>query len=275
MNIDIDSIVNLISFYGLRILGALTIFIIGKWAAGMIVKVIRSNMEKRETDPVLISFISSLTSGILMVLIIITALGTLGVETTSFAAVIAAAGLAIGLALQGSLSNFASGVLIIMFRPFRVGDFVEAGGTMGVVDEVGILFTILKTPDNKKIISPNAAVMGGNITNFSAHETRRVDMTFGVGYGDDLDKVEQVILKVLSEDPRILTDPAPTVAVSEHGESSVNFVVRPWAKTADYWGVFFDIHKKMKQRFDEEGISIPFPQRDLHIVENQTKSASA
>lgn len=268
---DID--VNKYLDYATNLLAALAIFIIGKWITGWIVKLIRVAMEKRKTDPVLVSFISSLAQGALLALVVITALGTLGVQTTSFAALIAAAGLAIGLALQGSLSNFASGVLIILFRPFKVGDFIDAGGTMGIVEEVGILFTILKTPDNKKIIAPNTALMGGVITNFSANPTRRVDMTFGVSYSDDLDKVEQTIKSVILGDARILEDPAPQVAVISHGDNSINFVCRPWVKKEDYWDVLFDTHKKIKQRFDEEGISIPFPQRDIHIVEDKTKSS--
>lgn len=272
---NVDNLIETATYYGVRIVGALLIFLIGKWIAGLIVKVLRGAMEKRQTDPVLVSFISSLVSGVLIVLIVITALGTLGVQTTSFAAVIAAAGLAIGLALQGSLSNFASGVLMILFRPFNVGDFIDAGGTMGIVEEVGILFTILKTPDNKKIIAPNSALMGGIITNYSANPTRRVDLTFGVSYSDDLDKVETLLKRILAEDERILPDPEPVVAVSAHADNSVNFVVRPWVKKEDYWGVYFDTHKKVKQRFDAEGISIPFPQRDIHIVEDATKGKTA
>jgi len=202
-----------------------------------------------------------------MVFVFIAALGTLGVETASFAAVIAAAGLAVGFALQGSLSNFAAGVMLIIFRPFKAGDFVEAGGAMGAVEAVNIFNTIMKSPDNKKVIIPNSKITGDSIVNYSAQDTRRVDMVFGIGYDDDIRKAKSTLEQILASDERVLKDPAPTVAVSELADSSVNFVVRPWVKTADYWGVFFDITEKVKLTFDEQGISIPFPQRDIHMFQ--------
>ena len=222
-------------------------------------------MEKANVDAVLVGFLSNIVFYLLMVAVLITAVSQLGIQTTSFVAVLGAAGLAVGLALQGSLSNFSSGVLIILFRPFKVGDFVEAGGVTGVIDEIGILVTELHTPDNKGIIVPNSQIMGGHIVNFNAHETRRCDMVFGIGYGDDIDKAKGILLDILNSDERVLKDPAPVVTVSALADSSVNFNVRPWVKASDYWGVFFDTHEQVKKRFDAEGVSIPFPQRDVHI----------
>jgi small conductance mechanosensitive channel len=266
---QIDSIINFVTFYGLKVLTALLIFIVGKWIAGIIRKMLRKGMEKGKVDAALVGFLSSIAYYLLLVVVVITAISQVGVQTTSFVAVLGAAGLAIGFALQGSLSNFASGVLIILFRPFKVGDFVEAGGVMGVVDEIGILVTEMHTPDNKGIIVPNSQVMGGHIVNFNKHETRRCDMTFGIGYGDSIDKAKQILTSIIEADERCLKDPAPTIAVSEHGESSVNIVCRPWVKGSDYWGVLFDTHEAVKKRFDEEGVSIPFPQRDVHIFQEK------
>ncbi|MFO7725411.1 MAG: mechanosensitive ion channel, partial [Oceanipulchritudo sp.] len=183
--------------------------------------------------------------------------------------VLGAAGLAVGLALQGSLSNFASGILIILFRPFKIGDFVEVGGVMGVVDEIGILMTEMHTVDNKGIVMPNAEIMNGHIVNFNARDTRRLDMTFGISYGDDIDKAKAILTDIIESDERCLKDPAPTIAIAELGDSSVNFVVRPWVKGTDYWGVLFDVHETVKKRFDAEGVSIPFPQRDVHLYQEK------
>jgi len=200
-----------------------------------------------------------------MLFVIIAAINQIGVQTTSLIAVMGAAGLAVGLALQGSLANFASGVLIVMFRPYRVGDFVEAAGIAGVVLQVQILTTILKTGDNKQIIVPNGAITSGNIVNYSTKPTRRVDLVLGVGYDDDLKQARQLIDKMLEEHELVLKDPAPTVGVLELADSSVNFAVRPWVNTADYWTVYFDLHEQFKLRCDAAGISIPFPQRDVHL----------
>ncbi len=205
---------------------------------------------------------------ILMVVVVIAAVGALGVQTTSFIAILGAAGLAVGLALQGSLSNFASGVLIIIFRPYKVGDWIEGAGISGAVVDVQILTTILKTGDNKQIIVPNSQIMDSIITNYSANDTRRVDMVVGVSYADDVDKVRAALEDLITAEERILDDPAPTIAVSELADSSVNFVVRPWVKTADYWGVKFDLTEAIKKRFDQDGISIPFPQRDVHLYKH-------
>jgi len=250
---------------GKAILMALIIFVVGKWIAGAIKNKLRSTMEKRNVDPALISFGTSIIYYVLMIAVVLAAVQQVGFQTTSLVAVLGAAGLAVGLALQGSLSNFASGVLIIMFRPFKIGDFIDAGGQAGVVQEIGVLVTIMKTPDNKKIIQPNSAIMSGAIVNVTANDTRRVDMTVGVSYSDDLDKVQNIILDVLNADSRVLQDPAPQVVVAEMADSSVNFNVRPWCATGDYCGVFFDFQKTIKQRLDQEGVSIPFPQQDVYM----------
>mgnify|MGYP003299461943 FL=1 len=194
----------------------------------------------------------------------------LGVQTASFVAVIGAAGLAVGLALQGSLSNFAAGILLILFKPFKVGNFVKAGGEAGVIVEVGIFTTELKTPDNVQIIIPNSTIMGSAITNVSAHPTRRIDMTLGVGYDDDLNKAKQIIEDLLAADERVLKDPVATIAVANLGDSSVEFVIRPWVNSADYWAVKFDFTKAVKEKFDAEGISIPYPQSDVHVFQEKS-----
>ncbi|MBK6487168.1 MAG: mechanosensitive ion channel [Gemmatimonadetes bacterium] len=251
--------------YGLRVVAAILILVVGLWLARKVQTLSVAALEKRGTDATLVGFLSSLVYGAFVVFIVIAAVGKLGVQTTSFVAVIGAAGLAVGLALQGSLSNFASGVLLIIFKPFKAGDLIKAGGETGTVVVVGILTTELKTPDNVQIIMPNSAVMGGSITNIFAHPTRRVDMTVGVGYGDDLNKAKQVIERLLAEDDRVLKDPPAVVAVANLGDSSVDFVVRPWVNSSDYFGVKFDFTKAVKEAFDAEGISIPFPQRDVHV----------
>jgi small conductance mechanosensitive channel len=256
--------------YGTKILGALIVLIIGFWVAKMIKKGITKLMEKRGVDATLISFVSSLLYVVMKIFVIVAALEKLNIRTTSFIAILGAAGLAIGLALQGSLANFAAGVLMIIFKPIKVGDFVEAGGAVGSVEEIGIFTTILKSPDNKKIIIPNAGVTGGNITNFNVNGTRRVDLVAGIGYSDDIDKAKKVLEEIIAADSRILKDPAPQIAMSEMADSSVNFVVRPWVKPDDYWGVFFDTTETIKKKFDEAGISIPFPQRDVHLYEHKS-----
>jgi len=229
-------------------------------------------MTKSEVDKTLGTFVANLLRMGLMVFVIIAAINQLGVQTTSLIAVIGAAGLAVGLALQGSLSNFAAGVLIVLFRPYKVGDWIEGAGISGAVESVQILTTILKTGDNKRIIVPNSQIMGSTITNYSANDTRRVDLTVGVSYSDDLDKVRSEIKQLVDADDRILEDPACTIAVSALADSSVNFVVRPWVNTADYWGVYFDLTENIKKRFDEVGISIPFPQQDVHIYNDAARA---
>lgn len=250
---------------GINIAIALAIFYVGKLVVSLVVRGIRKVMQAQEVDKTLETFIANLVRMVLMVVVIIAAIGQIGIQTTSFIAIFGAAGLAVGLALQGSLSNFASGVLIVLFRPYRVGDFVEAAGIAGSVVEVQILTTVLKTGDNKQIIVPNSQIMDSIITNYSANPTRRVDMVVGVSYDDDLDKVRATLEELIAADDRILDDPAPTIAVSELADSSVNFVVRPWVNSADYWGVMFDLTEAIKKRFDKEGISFPFPQQDVHV----------
>ncbi len=237
----------------------------GIWLAKQIKKYIVLIMERRNIDALLASFTSNITYVALVAFVIIAALSKLGIQTTSFVAIIGAAGLAVALSLQGSLANFASGVMIIAFRPFKVGDFIEAGGVAGVVEGIQIFSTQMRTGDNKEIIIPNSNITGSNITNYSAKDTRRVDMIFGIGYDDDIKKAKAVLTELIESDERILKEPAALVAVSELGDSSVNFVVRPWVNSADFWGVKFDFTEAVKLRFDQEGISIPYPQQDVHL----------
>ncbi|MDH3892907.1 MAG: mechanosensitive ion channel [candidate division Zixibacteria bacterium] len=253
--------------FGPKVIGALAIIILGRIGVGIVAGIIRRLMARAQVDETLTKFVVSLTRIALLVFVFIAALGTLGFETTSFVAVIGAAGLAVGFALQGSLANFASGVMLVIFRPFSVGDYVEAGGQSGAVEEIHIFSTVLRTPDNKKVIIPNSRITGDNIVNYSAKDTRRVDLVFGIGYGDDLLKAKRILERIIADDSRILKDPGPTIAVLELADSSVNFAVRPWVKTADYWSVLFDITEKVKLTFDGEGISIPFPQQDVHMYQ--------
>ena len=255
--------------WGLNILFALLIFIVGKYLVGVITRLVKKLMEKAHMDKILVNFIGSIIKTVLFLFVVIAALDQLGVNTTSLIALIGAAGLAIGLALQGSLQNLASGVMLIVFRPFKDGDFVEAGGTMGVVEEIGIFTTRMRTGDNKEVIVPNGQIFGGIITNYSKRDTRRVDMVFGIGYGDDIRKAKEVITSIIEADERILKDPAPLIAVGELADSSVNFNVRPWVKSGDYWSVYFDLNEKIKMAFDDNGISIPFPQMDVHIEKSE------
>ena len=251
--------------FGINLIVAIVIFYVGRMAARAVQRGVRKMMRAQEVDMILETFIGNLIYWGLMVVVIIAAIGKIGIQTTSLIAIMGAAGLAVGLALQGSLSNFAAGVLIVIFRPYRVGDWVEAAGISGAVEQVQILTTILRTGDNKQIIVPNSQIMDSIITNYSANDTRRVDLTIGVSYEDDLDKVRETIQALVDADDRILKDPACTSAVAALADSSVNFTVRPWAKTSDYWGVMFDLTEAIKKRFDQEGISFPFPQQDVHL----------
>jgi len=248
-----------------NIITAAAILFIGWKTAKIIRNLIVKLMEKNKVDNILISFSSNVAYVALVAFVIIAALGQLGVQTTSFIAIIGAAGLAIGLSLQGSLSNFASGVMIIFFRPFKVGDFIEAAGVSGVVEGIQIFSTQMRTGDNKAIIVPNSNITGGNITNYSAKEEKRIDLVFGIGYEDDLKKAKSILQDLIKKEKRVLKDPESVIAVSELADSSVNFVVRPWVKTEDYWGVYFDLTEAVKLRFDKEGISIPYPQQDVHM----------
>jgi small conductance mechanosensitive channel len=260
-----DLAISFMSEYGMKIIGALLIFIIGKWAARTITKIVVAVMRKNKIDETLVSFIESIIYIILLIVVVLASLNALGVQTTSFVAILGAAGLAIGLALQGTLGNVGSGVLLISFRPFKVGDFVTVGGETGTVASISIFATTLHTLDNKVVTVPNSGVTNGNITNFSAKEIRRIDLTFGIGYGDDLRKAKTVLEDIMKDDERVLSDPEPFVGVLELGDSSVNFVFRPWVQSDDYWDVYFDMHEKVKLAFDEQGISIPFPQMDVHL----------
>lgn len=257
------------AFYGLKIVAAIIVLIVGRWIAKAIRKLVKKILIKRNIDPTLISFVGNLAYIALLTFVIIAALAQLGIQTTSFIAVIGAAGLAVGLALQGGLANFAAGFLMIVFRPFKVGHFIEGAGATGIVEEIHIFTTQLRTPDNKTVIIPNAKLMGDNIINYSAKDTRRVDLVVGVSYTDDLQKVKQVLQDIVKKDSRILQDPASMIAVKELADSSVNFVVRLWVKTEDYWDVYFDTTENVKKRFDAEGISIPFPQQDVHLYEHK------
>lgn len=262
-----DKIQGYIQEYALPVLFAIIIFVLGAWAAKLVRKLVRKVMARRELDPIVIGFVANFAYIALMVFVVLAALERVGVKTTSFVAIIGAAGLAIGLALQGSLANFAAGFLMVIFRPFKKGDYIEAGGTAGVVDEIQVFSTVLNTPDNCRVVVPNSKIMSDIITNYSAMETRRLDLVFGVGYSDDLRKVKAVLQEVADSDERVLRDPAPLIVVSELADNSVNLIMRVWVKSPDYWGFKFDTTEKVKLRFDEEGISIPFPQRDVHLYQ--------
>ncbi len=251
--------------YGPSLVGALLILSLGWLGTRIAVALLRHALRRARLDETLTRFGCSIARVVLLAMVGIAVLERLGVDTTSFVAVLAAAGLAVGLAFQDSLSNFASGVLLIVFRPFKVGDFVEAGGTSGTVEEIQIFTTVLKTPDNKRVIVGNSSITGSTITNYSANETRRVDLVFGIGYRDDIARARDIIRRILDADERVLEDPAPAIFVLQLGESSVDLAVRPWARGGDYWGVHADVTERVKLAFDEAGISIPFPQTDVHL----------
>lgn len=267
--IDLAGLVDQVKDFAIEkgpgVIGALVTLIIGLWVVKKITGGVRKAIGKSNVDAMLGNFLGGIVGIILKVVLIIAVLGMVGVETTSFAAILAAAGFAIGMALSGTLGNFASGVMILLFRPFKNGDFVEAGGHAGVIEEISVFMTKMRTGDNKQILIPNSSVTGGSITNYSTKETRRVDLTVGIGYDDDIKKTHDVLNRILGEKDYVLKDPAWTVAVSELGDNSVNFVVRPWVKSADYWTAYFDLTETIKLTFDAEGISFPYPQRDVHL----------
>ena len=269
MDFDFQTIITSIGKYldqkWPAVLGAVIILIVGRWLAKFVSKLIGEALIRAKLDPTLTNFIKHLCRIAILVFVVIAAMGVLGIDTASFAVVIGAAGLAIGLALQGSLSNFAAGVLLVIFKPFKVGDFVELAGKMGTVKEIQIFNTIINSPDNVRIIIPNGQVTGTNIMNFTVNGTRRIDLVIGVSYEDDLKKTHDVIEKIITGDDRVLKEPAYTIAVSELADSSVNFVVRPWVNAVDYWAVRFDLIEKIKLALDKNGITIPFPQRDVHM----------
>ncbi len=251
--------------YGVKILIAAITLLAGLWAISLLSKALSRLMERRNVDVSLRGFLKSLMSISLKAMLFITVIGMAGIQMTSFVAILGAAGLAVGMALSGTLQNFAGGVMILIFKPFKVGDFIEAQGYAGIVSEIQIFITILKTPDNKTILIPNGGLATGSMINYSSEETRRVDFSFGIAYGDSFDQAKSVILKMIAEDVRILNDPAPFVALGSLGDSSVNITVRVWTKTTDYWNVFFDLNEKVYKRFPKEGLNIPFPQMDVHL----------
>lgn len=261
----LETLRELVTTWGIKAVGALVVLILGLIAAKWIRASLRSALIKRNVDDTLVPFLSSLVYYLVLAFVVIAVLGMFGIEATSMVAVLGAAGLAVGLAMQGTLSNFAAGVMLLVFRPFKVGDFVDAGGVAGSVVEIAIFSSTLHSPDNVRITVPNSSIYGAVIKNFSANDTRRNDMTIGIGYGDDIATAIAVLQKCLDEDERVLKDPAPVIAVSELGDSSVNLVVRPWCAKEDYWGLRFDLTRKMKEEIEAAGCSIPFPQTDVHL----------
>jgi len=255
---------SLVMAWLINIAFAIAIVVIGKIVVKWLVKLIRKLMVRSDLDPILVNFAGSIANAILLLFVFIAALDQLGVDTTSFIALLGAAGLAVGLALKDSLQNFAAGVMMIVFRPFKLGDFIDAGGVTGVVEKISVFSTIMKTGDNREIIVPNGQIYAGAITNFSARDTRRIDMVFGIGYDDDMLKAKKIMEDILAAHELILDEPAPGVAVAELADSSVNFNVRPWVKSGDYWGVRSELIEEIKLTFDKEGISIPYPQMDIH-----------
>lgn len=260
----INSLVEQGSQLGLTLIKAAIVFVVGRFVIGLVNKLIHRILTKRDIEPSIKTFVGSLVNVVLMVLLLISVVGALGVQTTSFAALLASAGVAVGMALSGNLSNFAGGLIILLFKPFKVGDYIESQGTGGTVREIQIFHTILLTPDNKNIYIPNGSLSSGVVTNFGKEDTRRVDWTFGVEYGSDYDHVKRVVESVLSKDARILDEPAPFIALSALADSSVNVVVRAWVKSPDYWGVYFDMNKAIYETFNAEGIGFPFPQLTVH-----------
>lgn len=263
---NLNQMLSLIAAYGLKIIIAVGIFVAGQWFTKKATNFVGARMKSSNVDITVSQFVQNILYYILMLVIIIAALGQIGIQTASFVAIIAAAGLAIGLALQGSLANFAAGVLLILFRPVKVGDFVEVAGVAGVVKEISIFSTTLTTGDNKTIIAANASVMGSNIVNYSTQPTRRVDMVIGVSYDSNIGEVRRILKEIADADERVLKDQVLTIGIMEFGDSSINFVFRPWVNSADYWGVHFDFHEKIKIRFDEAGIGIPYPTMHVNLV---------
>ena len=269
-NLDIAEIVQTYVIpWGIKLVLALAIFYVGRMVVAGVVGFVRKLLTSRGMDDILVGFLVAIMRWVLLLFIVIAALSQLGINTNSLVALLGAAGLAIGLSLQGSLSNFAAGVMLIIFRPFTKGDFVEAGGATGVIETISIFTTTMTTPDNKEVIVPNGAIISSNITNYSARDTRRVDMVFGISYDDDIRKAKRILEEIISADERVLKDPAPVVALGELGDSSVNFLVRPWAKSRDYWALLWDTTETVKLRFDEEGLSIPYPQMDVHFDKSE------
>ncbi len=265
----IEMITDLVMQWGLKVVGAIVVLIVGRMVAGALRRAVRKALTKREVDSTLVPFLSSLTFYAAMAFVVIAVLSLFGIQTTSLVAILGAAGLAVGLALQGTLSHFAAGVMLLIFRPFRVGDLVEVGGTTGKVEEIGIFTTTLKSTDNIKITVPNSQIYGDTIRNYNGYDTRRVDMVMGISYDDDIGRAIETMDRVIREDARVLADPAPQIAVSELADSSVNLVVRPWCEGSNYFAVKFDLTRRFKEELEEAGCSIPYPQRDVHIFKQR------
>ena len=267
----INSITQIAADFGLRVLYAVLIIVIGRWVVKLLLKIIKAALEKTTVEENVRIFAVNLLNTLLMVIIFIAAINQLGIETTSIIAMLGAAGLAIGLSLQGSLANFAAGILIVIFKPYKVGDYIEAGSAAGTVLDIQIFSTVLKTPDNKIVIVPNGTIMKDSVVNYTDQATRRVDIVASCGYEDDIDKVKEILKDILNQEDRILAEPEPRIAVSELADNSVNFIVRPWVNSSDVLSVKYSILEQIKKRFDAEGISIPYPQRDVHIYNHDIK----
>jgi small conductance mechanosensitive channel len=265
---------SLVSAWGLSVLGAIAVFIVGRWIARMLKRGTVSALERGGIDSTLIPFLSSAVYYGALAIVLVAVLNLFGIQTTSIIAILGAASLAIGLALQGTLSNFAAGTMLLIFRPFRIGDYVEVAGSSGSVAEIGVFTTQLNTPDNIQVTIPNSAVYGATIRNYSVNETRRIDLSMGIAYSDDIGRAIAAMRGVIEAHPGVLKDPEPTIAVSELGDSSVNFVVRPWCRNVDYWDVRFALIHQMKDAIEAAGCSIPFPQRDLHVISDQAEGAA-
>ena len=261
-----EQIYGIVMTYGPKLIGAIVVLIVGMWVISILRSALRKRFEKRNVDPSLRGFLNSIIGIGLKIMLWIAVIGMMGVQMTSFIAILGAVGLAVGMALSGTLQNFAGGVMILLFKPFKVGDYITAQGHSGSVNEIQIFNTILKTPDNKTIIIPNGGLSTGSMINYSAEPKRRVDFTFGIAYGDDVDKAREVLLKLIKADERIINDPAePFIVVGELADSSVNLIVRVWAEAKNYWGIYFDLHEKVYKTFEKEGLNIPFPQMDVHV----------
>ncbi len=268
MDLDLNTVLDTYLIpWGTRIVMALLVFVIGRWIASALTRALRAVMTRSNVDPMLVSFLGNIVKMALLAVVVLAALEQLGVNTTSAMAILGAAGLAVGLALKDSLSSFAAGVMLIIFRPFKLGDFVEVGGISGVVEDIRIFHTVLKTGDNREITMPNAQIYSGTIINYSARDTRRIDLVIGIGYADDMKKAQALIKQVLDEEPTLLKDPEPAIMLLELGESSVDFAVRPWVKSGDYWTTRAALLENIKTAFDREGINIPYPQRDVHLYQ--------
>jgi small conductance mechanosensitive channel len=270
MNISIETVINsYVIPWGTKVVMALLVFLIGRWLAKVLTRALQKLMTKGQVDPMLVSFLGNIAHAAMLAVVVLAALEQLGVNTTSALAILGAAGLAVGLALKDSLTSFAAGVMLIIFRPFKLGDFVEAGGEAGVVEDIRIFHCVFKSGDNREITMPNAQIYGGTIVNYSARETRRIDLVIGIGYNDDIKKARNLIKQLLDSDDTVLKDPEPTIMLLELGESSVDLAVRPWVKTEDYWTTRAALLERIKTTFDLEGVNIPYPQRDIHMIQEK------